>query len=110
MLTHDTWKTIDRDADVAADSEARLTAQREQLADDLFDAYMSDNYTVIDEVDSRIQVDTDTVDNLLKKLRDNFTSNGMAMRSAYMKIVADVCETIANGYDNVDQAFRDYEL
>ena len=110
MLTHDTWKTIDRDADVAADSEARLTAQREQLADDLFDAYMSENYTVIDEVDARITADTDSVENLLKKLRDNFTSNGMAMRSQYMKIVAEVCEAIASGYDNVDQAFRDYDL
>lgn len=102
-LEHDTA------ADHAASAEARLEAARGQLSDDLFDGYMTNNYSVIDEVDQMLS-SVDTLDNLLKKLRDSFTMDGKALRTAYMKVVAACCDEIANRYTDIDEAYRDFDL
>lgn len=91
-------------------AEERLETARQELADDLFDGYMSDNYSVIDEVDARMVASRDTIDNLLKKLRDNFTTDCQAMRTQYMKIIACVCEEIAGEYDDMAKAYKDFEI
>ena len=103
----------DREADHAASQELRLEAAQQLLADDLFDGYMSKNYMVIDEVESIITSDIDTMDNLLKKLRDNYTMDGVAIRNAYQKVIACVCEDIAKRYkslDKVGSAYSEYDL
>ena len=54
------------------------------LENDLFDAYINSNGYVVDWIDDQIQ---DDPCQLLKALRDNWTRDGVAMRTVYMKYI-----------------------
>ena len=101
-----------REQDALDEANRILEEAQQELADDLFDAYMSNNYSVIDEVDDSL-TDTDTMDDLIKQLRDNWTTDCMALRTAYMKVIGGTCEGIAGRCETLDEIEgfrRDFDL
>lgn len=105
-------RTYERQQDAIAEGDAHLESLQQALADDLFDAYLSNNFAVIDEVDDALR-GVDTLDNMLKQLRDSWTRDGMALRAAYMKVIGAVCEDIAKGRttpDEFDRFRREFDL
>lgn len=102
-------RAYEREQDALDAADMALDEARQEFSNDLFDAYFGKNYAAIDEVDDSL-TDTDTMDNLLKKLRDNWTTDGMEFRTAYMKVVAETCDQIAKGADDVDEFRREFGL
>lgn len=87
-----------------------LDAQHMQLENDLFDGYMLKNGYVIDWVDEQI---ADKPEDLLRALRENFTFDGQAMRTAYMKYIAKVCQKLAESMgslEEIEKLYKDADL
>lgn len=87
------------------DEEESVERMRRELAIDLWEAYVTGNHAVIDEVNDSL-LDTDTTDNLINKLREASTEEcqrpkmgrGCLMYSAYEKVIDAVCRDIAGRY------------
>lgn len=76
------------------------------LENDLFDGYMLKNGYVVDWVDEQI---ADQPEELLRLLRENFTFDGQAMRTVYMKYIAKVCQRLAESMDSLEEIEKLYK-
>ena len=76
------------------------------LENDLFDAYINSNGYVVDWIDDQIQ---DDPCQLLKALRDNWTRDGVAMRTVYMKYIGKVCQRLAESMDSLEEIEKLYK-
>jgi hypothetical protein len=96
-----------REQDQLAAQDQQLEEATEKLADDLFNAYFDDNEDVITEIDF-ILADRD----FFKAMRDNFTQDGCALRTAFRRQVALACESMASGrdMDSIERMYREYKL
>lgn len=94
--THDLEN--DRAADEAAELEDLIEAMQAQLSDDLFEAYFDENDDVVTEIDFVLAEPS-----FFKALRENFTADGVALRSAFRKQVALACDATAKGFDTVQE-------
>ncbi len=95
-----------REQDEAEAADLNIESLQLSLAIDLFEAYVTKNYAVIDEVNDSL-TNTDTTDNLINKLREAVTEEckrpkmgrGCLLYSAYEKVVDAVCRDIAGRYE-----------
>lgn len=92
-----------REQDQLAAQDQQLEEATEKLADDLFEAYFDDNQDVVDEVFDSIVNTDDWITPMLDGLRQNFTSDGYALRSCYRQYIAKACESIAERCDDMDK-------
>lgn len=108
----------ERDQDALESAGLIIEALQLSLAIDLFEAYVTKNYAVIDEVNDSL-TDTDTTDNLINKLREAATeeckrpktARGCLLYSAYEKVVDSVCRDIAGRYtteSEIEAARKEY--
>ncbi len=65
-------RQYEQDQDEAESADLNIEALQLSLAIDLWEAYVTKNYAVIDEVNDSL-TDTDTTDNLINKLREAAT-------------------------------------
>lgn len=104
-MDYDTWKTTDFEYEAASEAQDALEAVQLEFSNDFFDAYMTGNQHVINEVDDYLIDDED----FFKMLRDNYEpksyvkDRGDKMHKAYMEFVGKVCDKIAEGYDSHDK-------
>lgn len=98
MITNTHDLENDRAADEAAEMESRIEAMQAQLSDDLFEAYFDENDDVVTEIDFVL-----CEPSFFKALRDNFTADGVALRSAFRKQVALACDAVAKNFDTVQR-------
>jgi len=110
MITNHHDLENDRQADERDRESLELENAQVQLEGDLFDAYMTNNGYVVDWVDDQIQ---DNPSQLLKLLRDNFTVDGLAMRTRYMNYVGKLCKKLAESIqsaEEIDRLYKDADL
>lgn len=105
-ISHDSAKCIDRTADQIAAQEQQLEEAQERMSDDLFEAYFAENGEVVTEVDFIL---ADPV--FFKAMREAYTSDGIATRSAFRKHVAMACDEMAGSFatiEAIEAAYRVY--
>lgn len=109
-----------REQDAIYEGDAKLESMIQDLAIDMYEAYVTGNHSVIDEVDGRL-TDTDVTDNLISKLREAATEEckrpkmgrGCLLYSAYEKVIDAVCRDIAGRYtteSQIEAARKEFEL
>lgn len=109
-----------REQDAIADGEIHLERLQQELADDMFDAYVTGNHSVIDEVNDGL-LEMQTMDNMIDQLRYAMAvecqrpvmGRGCEIYDAYMKIISSVCEDIAKKCttpDEFDKFRREYGI
>lgn len=103
MITNTHDLENDRDADEAAELEDLIEAMQSQLSDDLFEAYFDENDDVVTEIDFVLSEPS-----FFKALRENFTADGVALRSAFRKQVALACDAVAKGQTTIESIKRYY--
>ncbi len=113
-------RQYEREQDALEAADLNIEALQLSLAIDLFEAYATKNYAVIDEVNDSL-TDTDVTDNLINKLREAATKEckrpkmgrGCLLYSAYEKVVDLVCRDIAQRYTTegeIEAAREGFEL
>ncbi len=101
-LDYDTWKTTDYEYEVACAADEALEAAQLELSNNLFDAYMTGNDGVINEVDEFLVEDEDFFKILRKTYQPkSWTQDrGAEMHKAYMGYIGEVCDKISKQYDS----------
>lgn len=102
-----------REQDRLEGEELALESEQQELSDDLFDAYIMGNDAVIDEVNDAL-TDSQTTDNLIDQMRyamakectKPVSKRGADTYDAYMKIIAAVCDDIAERADSMAKIGR----
>lgn len=103
----------ERDQDALESADLKIEVMQHNLAIDLWEAYVTKNYAVIDEVNDSL-TDSDVIDNLIDKMREAVTEEckwpkmgrGCLLYSAYEKVVDEVCRDIAGRYTDEDEIER----
>ncbi len=110
----------EREQDALEAAGLNIEALQLSLSIDLFEAYVTKNHAVIDEVNDSL-TDSDVIDNLIDKLREAVTEEckrpemgrGCLLYSAYEKVVDEVCRDIAGRYTTggeIEAARKEFEL
>lgn len=102
-----------REQDELDQQDAAIEEAQEELSHNLFNAYFDDNQDVVNEVEDSLLHTDDIIDAMLDALRSNFTENGAALRTAYMKHVSDACTAIAQRFEDmgrIDDAYNHFKL
>lgn len=110
MITNTHDLENDRTADEAADADQELENSRTAFAEALFEGYFNNNGAVIDWLDEELSDDPEM---LLKVLRDNFTRDGQALHTVYMKHIAQLADRLAKAETTVkgiEVVCREYKL
>jgi len=104
-LDYDTWKTTDFEYERQCEHDEALESAQNDMADNLFDAYMSGNVNVVMEVDEYLIEDEDFFTSLRKAYEPKswVKDRGAAMHKAYMESISEICDKIATSYDTFDK-------
>lgn len=99
-------KQYEKEQDQYDVEDIALETAQEDLENDLFDGYMLKNGYVVDWVDEQI---ADQPEELLRLLRENFTFDGQAIRTVYMKYIGKVCQRLAESMDSLEEIEKLYK-
>lgn len=99
-----------RHQDALADGEQHLEFMQQALSDDLFDAYVTKNYAVIDEINDALYGEDTVVDQMreamTKECERPVMGRGCEMYSAYLKIISEECDKLAKRCKTPDEFDR----
>ena len=106
-----------REQDAIADGEEYLERLQQELADDMFDAYVTGNSNVIDEVDDALASDERKIvlmrKAMTKECQRPVMGRGCELYETYWKLLDSVCLDIAKRCttpDEFDKFRREFEL
>lgn len=106
-----------REQDAIADGEIHLERLQQELADDMFDAYVTNNGAVIDEVNDALASDERMIvlmrKAMTKECQRPVMGRGCELYDTYWKLLDSVCLDIAKRCttpDEFDKFRREFEL
>tara|TARA_Y100001973_G_scaffold106528_2_gene185054 strand:- start:21886 stop:22212 length:327 start_codon:yes stop_codon:yes gene_type:complete len=89
-------------SDEVAEYDLKLEEEHKALSDDLYEAYFDDNDQVVEAVEDQLTQQED----FYKRLRENHTGNGVALKNAHSKAIAIACDVIAACCDSLAEVER----
>lgn len=102
-----TLNRYQREQDALADGEEYLENLQQELADDMFDAYVTGNSNVIDEVDDALASDERMITwmrkAMAKECQRPVMGRGCELYDTYWKLLDSVCLDIAKRCETPDQ-------
>lgn len=103
-------RQYERELDEAERADEALREAQDEAADALFDAYVTGNKEVVDEVDARLC--EPEFDNCLADLCREYFNRPQKLHDEYRELIIRVADNIVDGldYDQLERLLREYKL